>query len=106
MNLVCKKTVSQPQSCLSWTQLCQEYYKRDIGYGPDQMPRNAVSGQGLQCLHLGQEFLQNMVAIKTNQTLLHTEMDWFKELLEESSRHKWVNPCPAEPGYTLPLQTV
>ena len=46
---------------------------------PDQTPQNAASDLGLHCLPL---------------TLLRV------------TRLQWVNPCPAEPGYTLHLQTV
>ena len=42
---------------------------------PDQTPQNAASDLGLQCFHLIQGFLQNMVLIKTNQTPLILEMD-------------------------------
>ena len=57
--------------------LCLASHKRDIGNSedPGQTPQNAASDQGLHCLHKIQEFLLNMVIIKTNLTRLILEKD-------------------------------
>ena len=59
------------------TQICLASHKRTCAntVDPDQ-----ASDLGLQCLHLGQELLKNVVTIKTNQTHFLLEMDWSKEL--------------------------
>ena len=58
---------------------------------PDQMLQNAASNQGLCCLPLSNSFWMYQQVAEQICYTLRTSM-------------VRINPCPAEPRYTLPLQ--
>ena len=66
---------------------------------PDQMPQNAVSDWGLHYLPLIHQFLDTLSGSKTS-------LIQFKDKYGKELRGPNIYPSPAEPGYTLPMQTV